>query len=111
MTDELRGAADDTAGAGSAVPEQDGVDGAETGPVDAVPQGNEPGVDPTDDQAEDGLFPAPVLPAPQTGDELIDEALNELQDSASTGSLDDQLEAGETVHRTLRDRLSDLGGE
>jgi len=50
------------------------------------------------------------MPAPRTGDGLIDSALSQLEESASSGTLDDQIEAGEKVHRTLQGRLSDLGG-
>ena len=62
------------------------------------------------DDDDDGLFPAPVRPAPRTGDGLIDSALSQLEESASSGTLDDQIEAGEKVHRTLQGRLSDVGG-
>ena len=72
-----------------------------TGPVDRPPH---------DHLDNDGLFPAPVTVAPRTGDTAIDAATTQLEQSAS-GSLDDQIEAGETVHRTLQGRLSDLGGE
>lgn len=63
---------------------------------------------PEDD--EDGLFPAPVTPAPQTGDPVIDKALADLEDSARSGDLDAQVDAGERVHRELQARLDDLGG-
>jgi hypothetical protein len=59
---------------------------------------------------EDGLFPAPVAAAPHTGDDVIDSALARLERSATSGSLDDQVEAGEHVHQTLQGRLADLGG-
>ena len=78
------------------------VSGPVTGPVDRPPH------DHLDN--EDGLFPAPVAAAPRTGDTAIDAATTQLEQSAS-GSLDEQIEAGETVHRTLQGRLSDLGGE
>ncbi len=83
------------------------VDGVGLDPVD--PPGTVDASLDVDD--EDGLFPAPVVAAPQTGDPLIDSALDNLEGSASAGDLDEQIEAGERVHRTLRDRLADLGGE
>lgn len=66
--------------------------------------------DPPDADDPDGLFPAPVTAAPQTGDPVIDEALAGLEESARSGDLDAQIEAGERVHRELQDRLDDLGG-
>ena len=73
---------------------------------------NGPGDRPAHDHPdhEDGMFPAPVPAAPRTGDTAIDAATAQLEQSGA-GSLDDQIEAGETVHRTLQGRLSDLGGE
>jgi len=68
--------------------------------------------EPTDPvEEEDGLFPAPVSAAPHTGDDVIDSTLARLEESAASGSLDEQIEAGEKVHRTLQGRLADLGGE
>ncbi len=62
------------------------------------------------EEREDGLFPAPVTAAPQTGDLVIDEALAGLEESARSGDLDAQVEAGNRVHRELQERLDDLGG-
>lgn len=64
----------------------------------------------TTPEQEDGLFPAPVSPAPTTGDPVIDDALVGLEMSARSGDLDAQAEAGERVHRELQERLDDLGG-
>ncbi|WP_411283707.1 hypothetical protein [Lapillicoccus sp.] len=59
----------------------------------------------------DVASPTPVAASPRTGDTAIDSATTQLEQSVSSGSLDDQIEAGETLHRTLQGRLSDLGGE
>jgi len=61
------------------------------------------------DVEQDALFPTPSAPAPQTGDDVIDSALVDLERSTASGSLDEQVEAGEKVHRTLQIRLADLG--
>ena len=63
-----------------------------------------------DEDAEDGLFPAPVAAAPHTGDPVIDQALAGLEDSARSGDLDAEIRAGERVHKELQERLDDLGG-
>jgi hypothetical protein len=47
---------------------------------------------------------------PETGDAQVDAALQRLHDRAESGSLDEQAEVGEAVHRALQDRLADLGG-
>lgn len=52
---------------------------------------------------------APSTGVPQTGDIVIDAALRDLAGSDDT-DLDAQLTAGESLHRTLQARLSDLGG-
>lgn len=116
MTDELP-PTDDRVGAECARPEQQAddsdalpVDGADPGPVDPGVPGDGSVTLPAGLE-NDGLFPAPVLLAPRTGDQMIDSALEQLQESAGSGDLDAQLDAGEKVHRTLRDRLADLGGE
>lgn len=62
------------------------------------------------DDEEDGLFPAPVASAPQTGDPVIDAVLAGLEENARSGDLDAQVESGERVHRELQERLDDLGG-
>ena len=77
-----------------------------TTPVDRAPHDHVDHID-----KEDGVSPTPVAAAPRTGDTAIDSATTQLAQSVSSGSLDDQIEAGETVHRTLQGRLSDLGGE
>ncbi len=46
---------------------------------------------------------------PETGDLVVDAALAAVA-SASDGSLDDRLVAGEELQRTLHARLTDLGG-
>ncbi len=51
-----------------------------------------------------------VPPAPQTGDDAIDEALARLHERATAGSVADQVEAGEHTHQVLQGRLGDLGG-
>jgi hypothetical protein len=53
---------------------------------------------------DDGFLPAPV-----TGDDVIDAALARLE-ASSSGSLDEQIAAGEEVHQRLQGRLADLGG-
>ena len=60
-------------------------------------------------QAPDAVV-EPTAPAPKTGDASIDAALAALEDSAA-GPLDEQVAAGEAVHRTLQGRLADLGGD
>ncbi|MBM6403702.1 hypothetical protein JQN72_05540 [Phycicoccus sp. CSK15P-2] len=45
---------------------------------------------------------------PETGDIVVDAALRDLA-AVPDDALDDQLEAGEHVQRTLRSRLGDLG--
>jgi hypothetical protein len=57
-----------------------------------------------------GMPPPEVPDPPVTGDGDVDAALSRLHASATTGDLDAQAEAGETVHRALQDRLADLGG-
>jgi len=52
---------------------------------------------------------APASPG-ETGDLLIDAALQDLEDAAPD-DLDAQIESGQRVHRTLQSRLSDLGGQ
>lgn len=51
----------------------------------------------------------PEATAPQTGDEPIDAALQDLA-RAQAGSLAERIDAGERTHAALRSRLSDLGG-
>ena len=66
---------------------------------------------------ESGEWPQQSVPhttveaAPHTGDAQVDAALARLHDSAESGSLDEQAEAGEAAHRALQDRLADLGGD
>ena len=66
---------------------------------------------------ESGEWPQQSVPhttveaAPLTGDAQVDAALARLHDSAESGSLDEQAEAGEAAHRALQDRLADLGGD
>ncbi|MGL4300304.1 MAG: hypothetical protein ACRCW4_14645 [Candidatus Neomicrothrix subdominans] len=47
-------------------------------------------------------------PPPETGDPAIDRATAALM--AAPDELDEQMQAGEAVYRTLHARLSDLGG-
>ncbi|WP_299445613.1 hypothetical protein [uncultured Phycicoccus sp.] len=58
---------------------------------------------PHDDDVPDGG------PPPETGDLVVDAALRDLA-AVPDDDLDQQLEAGEHVQRTLRSRLGDLGG-
>lgn len=58
-----------------------------------------------------GMPPPEVPDPPATGDPDVDEALARLHAGASTGDLDAQADAGESVHRALQDRLADLGGD
>jgi len=51
----------------------------------------------------------PEATAPQTGDEPIDAALQDLA-RAQAGSLTERIDAGERTQAALRSRLSDLGG-
>jgi hypothetical protein len=52
----------------------------------------------------------PDLPAaPQTGDDLVDAAVQRLSEVAAQ-PLEDQLAVYEAVHRTLQDRLADVEG-
>ena len=66
---------------------------------------------------ESGEWPQQSVPhttveaAPHTGDAQVDAARARLHDSAESGSLDEQAEAGEAAHRALQDRLADLGGD
>ena len=72
----------------------------------------------SDPQQPEGTAPAAPKPTPpgapaspgETGDVLIDAALQDLEDAAPD-DLDAQIEAGQRVHRTLQSRLSDLGGQ
>jgi hypothetical protein len=69
------------------------------------------GVDEPGEWAAEPQAHRPAEPAPQTGDAQVDAALARLHDSAESGSLDEQAEAGEAAHRALQDRLADLGGD
>ncbi len=60
-------------------------------------------------QAPDAVV-EPAAEAPRTGDPAIDAALAALEHSAA-GSLDEQVAAGEAVHRSLQGRLADVGGD
>ena len=72
----------------------------------------------SDPQQPEATAPAAPKPTPpgaptgpgETGDVLIDAALQDLEDAAPD-DLDAQIEAGQRVHRTLQSRLSDLGGQ
>jgi hypothetical protein len=59
---------------------------------------------------EGGTTDAGVEPPPATGDPSVDAALQRLHESADSGDLDEQAQAGEATHRALQDRLADLGG-
>lgn len=72
----------------------------------------------SDPQQPEATAPAAPKPTPpgapaspgETGDVLIDAALQDLE-AAAPDDLDAQIEAGQRVHRTLQSRLSDLGGQ
>jgi hypothetical protein len=69
------------------------------------------GIGESGEWAPDPAAHSQVEPAPHTGDNQVDAALARLHDSAESGSLDEQAEAGEAAHRGLQDRLADLGGD
>ena len=66
---------------------------------------------------ESGEWPRQSVPhttaeaAPHTGDAQVDAALARLHDSAESGSLEEQAEAGEAAHRALQDRLAYHGAD
>ncbi len=70
-----------------------------------------PDVDEPGQWRPEATAPPAVEPPPGTGDAQVDAALERLRDSAESGSLDEQAEAGEAAHRALQDRLADLGGD
>jgi hypothetical protein len=72
------------------------------------PSGDEPA--PADDVATPAEVEAPQEPppTPQTGDRLVDEAM-EAVTAAFAEPLDVQLVAYEAAHRALADRLADVG--
>ncbi|GLY19857.1 hypothetical protein LWF15_28240 [Kineosporia rhizophila] len=81
-------------------------------PVDAglpetvTPEGPESSITPE----EPAAVPEPPAAAPKppvTGDQAVDEAM-ELVSDASGADLDFQLEAYESAHQTLQDRLADV---
>ncbi len=69
------------------------------------------GIDESGEWAPESAAHTQVDEAPLTGDAQVDAALGRLHDSAESGSLDEQAEAGEAAHRALQDRLADLGGD
>lgn len=98
-------------------PERDdtGVE-ASAGPAEASPDHASPDRVESDWATPDQAGPDEAHPdqarvhsaAPETGDIVIDSALSELA-GVEPGDLDGQLAAGESLHRTLQARLSDLG--
>lgn len=59
--------------------------------------------------ASDGAQGSVTSP-PRTGDGAVDAALARLEETAS-GSVDEQLAAGEAVHQVLQGRLADIDGD
>ena len=58
---------------------------------------------------EDVGPPPDILDRPETGDLVIDAVIGDLA-ACSPTDLDDLVDAGERVQRTLQGRLADLGG-
>jgi len=60
--------------------------------------------------AEGATIPASIAVRQPTGDDAVDNVLDEL-DAVADESLDSQIQVGEQVHRVLQGRLADLGKE
>ena len=69
------------------------------------------GIDESGEWSQQSVPHTTVEAVPHAGDAQVDAALERLRDSAESGSLDEQAEAGEAAHRALQDRLADLGGD
>lgn len=63
-----------------------------------------------ENEAEEVTIPARVAVRQTTGDDAVDNALDQL-DAAADEPLDSQIQVGEQVHRVLQGRLADLGKE
>ena len=61
-------------------------------------------------EADEVTIPAPGAVRQATGDDAVDNALDQL-DAVADEPLDSQIQVGEQVHRILQGRLADLGQE
>jgi hypothetical protein len=59
---------------------------------------------------EEGSVPARSVARQPTGDDAVDQVLEQF-DAVADEPLDSQIDAGEEVHRVLQGRLADLGKE
>ena len=69
-----------------------------------------PHKDDGDQEAEEATIPSRVVGRQPTGDDAVDNVLDEL-DAVADEPLDSQIQVGEQVHRVLQGRLADLGKE
>jgi len=69
-----------------------------------------PQMDEGGNEAEEVTITSPVAVRQTTGDDAVDNALDQL-DAVADEPLDSQIQVGEQVHRVLQGRLADLGKE